>query len=115
MRALLAGGILNLALTPAFILGMGFGIEGAAWAAVLSQTAGLLMLVNHYRRRAGLLKIIAPTAQRVRRLSPTILCNGMPSLLAQCARRRGGLHPQPHGGGFGDAAVAAMSIVGASS
>lgn len=30
MRALLAGGILNLALTPAFILGLGFGIEGRA-------------------------------------------------------------------------------------
>ena len=38
------GGILNLALTPAFILGQGFGIEGAAWAAVLSQAAGLLIL-----------------------------------------------------------------------
>ena len=40
MRALLAGGILNLALTSAFILGLGFGIEGAAWAAVLSQGGG---------------------------------------------------------------------------
>ena len=81
MRALLAGGILNLALTPAFILGLGFGIEGAAWAAVLSQAAGLLILVNHYRRKAGLLRIIPPTLERLRRLSPTILRNGMPSLL----------------------------------
>lgn len=70
MRALLAGGILNLALTPAFILGLGFGIEGAAWAAVLSQAAGLLILVNHYRRKAGLLRIIPPTLERLRRLSP---------------------------------------------
>lgn len=95
MRALLAGGILNLALTPAFILGLGFGIEGAAWAAVLSQAAGLLILVNHYRRKAGLLRIIPPTLERLRRLSPTILRNGMPSLLRNAL-----------------AAVAAMSIVG---
>lgn len=94
MRALLAGGILNLALTPAFILGLGFGIEGAAWAAVLSQAAGLLILVNHYRRKAGLLRIIPPTLERLRRLSPTILRNGMPSLLRNAL-----------------AAVAAMSIV----
>lgn len=94
MRALLAGGILNLALTPAFILGLGFGIEGAAWAAVLSQAAGLLILVNYYRRKAGLLRIIPPTLERLRRLSPTILRNGMPSLLRNAL-----------------AAVAAMSIV----
>lgn len=112
MRALLAGGILNLALTPAFILGMGFGIEGAAWAAVLSQTAGLLMLANHYRRRAGLLKIIAPTAQRVRRLSPTILRNGMPSLLRNALAAVAASILNLTAGGFGDAAVAAMSIVG---
>lgn len=115
MRALLAGGILNLALTPAFILGMGFGIEGAAWAAVLSQTAGLLMLVNHYRRRAGLLKIIAPTAQRVRQAlaHDSVQRHAEPARNALAAVAASILNLTA--GGFGDAAVAAMSIVGASS
>lgn len=112
MRALLAGGILNLALTPAFILGLGFGIEGAAWAAVLSQAAGLLILVNHYRRKAGLLRIIPPTLERLRRLSPTILRNGMPSLLRNALAAVAASILNLTAGGFGDAAVAAMSIVG---
>ncbi len=112
MRALLAGGVLNLALTPAFILGLGFGIEGAAWSSVLSQTAGLLILVNHYRRRASLLTIIAPTAQRVRRLAPTIMRNGMPSLLRNALAAVAASILNYTAGGFGDAAVAAMSIVG---
>lgn len=111
MRALLAGGILNLALTPAFILGLGFGIEGAAWAAVLSQAAGLLILVNHYRRKAGLLRIIPPTLERLRRLSPTILRNGMPSLLRNALAAVAASILNLTAGGFGDAAVAAMSIV----
>lgn len=109
--ALLAGGILNLALTPAFILGLGFGIEGAAWAAVLSQAAGLLILVNHYRRKAGLLRIIPPTLERLRRLSPTILRNGMPSLLRNALAAVAASILNLTAGGFGDAAVAAMSIV----
>lgn len=111
MRALLAGGILNLALTPAFILGLGFGIEGAAWAAVLSQAAGLLILVNHYRRKAGLLRNIPPTLERLRRLSPTILRNGMPSLLRNALAAVAASILNLTAGGFGDAAVAAMSIV----
>lgn len=111
MRALLAGGILNLALTPAFILGLGFGIEGAAWAAVLSQAVGLLILVNHYRRKAGLLRIIPPTLERLRRLSPTILRNGMPSLLRNALAAVAASILNLTAGGFGDAAVAAMSIV----
>lgn len=111
MRALLAGGILNLALTPAFILGLGVGIEGAAWAAVLSQAAGLLILVNHYRRKAGLLRIIPPTLERLRRLSPTILRNGMPSLLRNALAAVAASILNLTAGGFGDAAVAAMSIV----
>ena len=110
MRALLAGGILNLALTPAFILGLGFGIEGAAWAAVLSQAAGLLILVNHYRRKAGLLRIIPPTLERLRRLSPTILRNGMPSLLRNALAAVAASILNLTAGGFGDAAVAVQRV-----
>ncbi len=112
MRALLAGGVLNLVLTPAFILGLGFGIEGAAWAAVLSQAAGLVMLVRHYLGKSGLLRLIPPTPERIRRLSPTILKNGMPSLLRNALAAVAASILNLTAGGFGDAAVAAMSIVG---
>ena len=56
MRALLTGGLFNLVLTPCFIQGLGMGIEGAAWAAVIAQTVSTCLLVSHYVRGQGLLQ-----------------------------------------------------------
>ena len=104
------GGILNLALTPAFILGLGFGIEGGLAAAVLPG-GGSAHPRQSLPQEGGLLRIIPPTLERLRRLSPTILRNGMPSLLRNALAAVAASILNLTAGGFGDAAVAAMSIV----
>ena len=112
MRALLAGGFFNLVLTPCFIQGLGMGIEGAAWAAVIAQTVSTLLLVRHYVKGQGLLKILLPTKARLVALTPRILRNGLPSLLRNALAAVAASALNVTAGGFGDAAVAGMSIVG---
>lgn len=112
MRALLTGGLFNLVLTPCFIQGLGMGIEGAAWAAVIAQTVSTCLLVSHYVRGHGLLKILLPTKARFVALAPRILRNGLPSLLRNGLAAVAASVLNVTAAGFGDAAVAGMSIVG---
>lgn len=112
MRALLTGGLFNLVLTPCFIQGLGMGIEGAAWAAVIAQTVSTCLLVSHYVRGQGLLKILLPTKARFMALVPRILRNGLPSLLRNGLAAVAASVLNVTAAGFGDAAVAGMSIVG---
>lgn len=112
MRALLMGGLFNLVLTPCFIQGLGMGIEGAAWAAVIAQTVSTCLLVSHYVRGQGLLKILLPTKARFMALVPRILRNGLPSLLRNGLAAVAASVLNVTAAGFGDAAVAGMSIVG---
>lgn len=112
MRALLTGGLFNLVLTPCFIQGLGMGIEGAAWAAVIAQTVSTCLLVSHYVRGQGLLKILLPTKARFVALAPRILRNGVPSLLRNGLAAVAASVLNVTAAGFGDAAVAGMSIVG---
>lgn len=55
MYATLASVVVNCALNPLFIFGFGWGIEGAAWATVLSQVFSLAGQVVHFSRPAQLL------------------------------------------------------------
>ena len=112
MRALLTGGLFNLVLTPCFIQGLGMGIEGAAWAAVIAQTVSTCLLVSHYVRGQGLLKILLPTKARFVALAPRIVRNGLPSLLRNGLAAVAASVLNVTAAGFGDAAVAGMSIVG---
>lgn len=112
MRALLTGGLFNLVLTPCFIQGLGMGIEGAAWAAVIAQTVSTCLLVSHYVRGQGLLKILLPTKARFVALAPRILRNGLPSLLRNGLAAVAASVLNVTAAGFGDVAVAGMSIVG---
>ena len=112
MRALLTGGLFNLVLTPCFIQGLGMGIEGAAWAAVIAQTVSTCLLVSHYVRGQGLLKILLPTKARFVALAPRILRNGLPILLRNGLAAVAASVLNVTAAGFGDAAVAGMSIVG---
>lgn len=47
---------LNAVLDALFILGLGWGIAGSAWATVLSQTVSLVLLFAHFMRRDSFLR-----------------------------------------------------------
>ena len=103
MIGLTSGGILNILLDPILIFGCNLGISGAAWATIISQLVGFLILFyqcNH----AGIVKIRLRNFRFSGALYRKIVNGGLPSLLRQGVAS---LAAKP----YGDAAIAAMAIV----
>ena len=110
MVGVLTGAVLNVLLDPLFIFGFGLGISGAAWATVVSQLCGFLILLRMTSRGQNLpirLRLFSPTPTLLRE----IVMGGTPSLSRQGLAALSTLALNVAAGGYGDAAIAAMSIV----
>ena len=110
MVGLVSGGLLNIALDPLFIFGFQMGIAGAALATILSQLVSFCLLLCGVFRSGGVpirLHLFSPRIQRYRALAaggtPSLLRQGLASIATVCLNTAAGP--------FGDAAIAAMSIV----
>ena len=112
MVGLTTGGLLNLALDPLFIFGFGWGIAGAAIATAISQCVSFSILFSWFLRGKT---IVCPRALKISR-SPRdylrILKNGFPSFCRQALASIATIALNVNAAVYGDAAVAAMSIVG---
>ncbi len=111
MIGIATGAVLNIALDPLLIFTFKLGIAGAAWATILSQFVSFCLLLNGTRRGGNLrlrLKNFTPTPRYLR----AIVNGGMPSLCRQGLNSVGAICLNVCAGVYGDAAIAAMSIVG---
>jgi putative MATE family efflux protein len=111
MAATVSGGAVGLCLDPVLMFGLHMGISGAAAAYVAGQTVNLLILLFCYFRGKCIARIGVRHAFRKRCL-PGILRTGMPSLLRQGLASAAAILLNLAAAVYGDAAVAAMSIVG---
>ncbi len=110
MVGLVSGGLLNIVLDPMFIFGLNMGIAGAALATILSQLVSFCLLLCGVFRSGGVplrLRLFSPSLQRYRALA----AGGIPSLLRQGLASVATVCLNTAAGPFGDAAIAAMSIV----
>ena len=112
MVGLLSGSVLNLALDPLLMFGFGLGVSGAGAATAISQAASFTILLSMFRggRTASVFRL------RLVSLRPavvgTILAVGSPSLLRNVCNAIGPVLLNHQAAAWGDAAIAAMSIVG---
>jgi putative MATE family efflux protein len=110
MVGIVSGGMLNVILDPVLMFIFGMGIAGAAWATIISQAVslGILLYMSH---KGGNLTIhwnkFSPSVERVKE----IIAGGAPSLFRQGFGSVGTIVLNVAAGAFGDAAIAAMSIV----
>ena len=112
MVGLTSGGILNLLLDPLFIFTFKMGIAGAAIATALSQCVSFCLLLSWFV--AGK-TVTRPTVAFVSRRPDAylkILKNGFPSFCRQGLSSIATIALNVSAAVYGDAAVAAMSIVG---
>ncbi|OLA32302.1 MAG: MATE family efflux transporter [Firmicutes bacterium CAG:137_57_8] len=110
MLGLTSGGILNIVLDPILIFGCRLGISGAAWATIISQLVGFLILFyqcNH----AGIVKIRLRNVRISGTLYRKIVNGGLPSLLRQGVASLATICLNLAAKPYGDAAIAAMAIV----
>ena len=110
MIGITSGAVLNIILDPVFIFTFGMGVAGAALATSLSQAVSFFLLLAG-TRRGGNIRIrwhdFTPTLANFRE----ILRGGVPSLARQGLNSLATVCLNLASGGYGDAAIAAMSIV----
>ena len=110
MVGITSGAVLNVALDPLFIFVLDMGVAGAALATSLSQIVGFCLLLAGTHRGSNIpirLRAFRPALTRYRE----ILRGGLPSLCRQGLGSVATIALNLAAGPYGDAAIAAMSIV----
>ena len=110
MCGILSGVLLNTILAPLLILYFCLGITGAAIATLVSQTFGFLMLFRMSRRKQNI-RIQVRNVRFSRDFMKEIVFGGTPSLSRQGLGSLSTIMLNHAAGFYGDAAIAAMSIV----
>ncbi|MGI6005811.1 MAG: MATE family efflux transporter [Christensenellales bacterium] len=105
------GGVLNVILDPIFIFAFGLGTAGAAIATIISQFIGFLILVGAMRRKDSAVGIRIANFTFRWKIHREILNTGMPSFYRQGLASLATVCMNLAAAPFGDAAIAAMSIV----
>ena len=111
MIGLVTGGVLNIVLDPVFMFGFGLGTAGAGIATALSQTISFFILLSMFLRGKTVSQFRITAVTREAREFGIILAGGAPSFGRQGLNSIGGMLLNIAARGYGDAAVAGMSIV----
>lgn len=110
MIGISCGAVLNIGLDPLFIFVLDMGVAGAALATSISQIVSFFVLLMGTRRGSNIrikLKNFTPTLENFKQ----IFRGGIPSLARQGLASLATICLNLAAGGYGDAAIAAMSIV----
>ena len=109
MIGLIVGAVLNIAGDPILMFGLNMGIAGAGLSTCISQIIGFFVLLSmfllHKTQCRLSVKLIVP------KFLPEIIGTGLPSLLRQGLNSLSTVVLNNCAAVYGDAAVAAMSIV----
>jgi len=111
MIGITTGGILNVILDPVLIFGFDMGISGAAIATIFSQFVSFVILLVLVVRSKNVLKPLPGYFTFQWWVYKEILSAGLPTLGRQGLASVASVLLNVAASGFGDAAVAAMSIV----
>ncbi len=111
MVGITVGGLLNIALDPLFIFILDFGVSGAAIATVISQIVSFCILLGATFFNGNIRLSIRNFTPSFRYYKEIFLV-GSPSLMRQGLSSIATVSLNSMAGVYGDAAVAAMSVVG---
>lgn len=111
MVGITVGGILNMILDPLLIFGLNMGISGAAIATMVSQMISFAILLYQCNARPDCIKIQLSKFRPSGKVYGEILHAGLPSFCRQGLASAAAVILNFAAGPYGDAAIAAMSIV----
>lgn len=110
MIGITSGAFLNIVLDPLFIFVFKLGVGGAALATIVSQFVGFCLLLAG-TTKGGNIRIRISNFRPSKKLGIEILKGGTPSLMRQALTGISTVCLNRYAGIYGDAAIAAMSIV----
>ncbi len=111
MIGIASGAVLNIGLDPLFIFVFDMGVSGAALATIISQFVGFVLLLKG-TTQGGNLRIRLRNVTFSKYYYSQIINGGMPSLCRQGLGSVATICLNLMAGPYGDAAIAAMSVVG---
>lgn len=111
MKGMMTGNILNMFLDPLFIFTFDMGMAGAALATALSQFISFSILLSMFLRKKSNVWIGIKNVRGPRILVP-VLSLGSPTMCRQGLGALSTIALNRAAGPYGDAAIAAMGIVG---
>ena len=111
MMGLMTGGVLNIGGDALLIFGMGLGVEGAGISTAVSQLISFLILLYMFLSGKSQTRIRISCVDWHFRTIGNVAATGFPSLLRQALNSVATILLNSHASVYGDAAVAAMSIV----
>lgn len=111
MVGITVGGILNMILDPLLFFGLNMGISGAAIATMVSQMISFAILLYQCNARPDCIKIQLSKFRPSGKVYGQILHAGLPSFCRQGLASAAAVILNFAAGPYGDAAIAAMSIV----
>ena len=109
---LIAAACINVVLDVVFMSGIGMGVEGAAWATVLSQLLSGLACLVYIRRKVPVLCLVQKHLRPDPRRMAAIAAIGVPMGLQFSITAVGSIMVQSAVNGLGTAAVAAVTAAG---
>lgn len=110
MIGIATGAVLNIALDPLLIFGLGLGVQGAAIATIISQLVSFVLLVVG-TTRPGNVHLHIKNIRFTGAIFAQVWKGGFPSLLRQGLMSVATICLNLSAGVYGDAAIAAMSVV----
>ena len=111
MVGLITGSLLNIGGDALFMFGMGMGVTGAGLSTGVSQIVSFLILLSMFLRGKTQCRLSIRRVSRKTSEVLDIVATGLPSLLRQGLNSLGTVLLNALAGVYGDAAIAAMSIV----
>ncbi len=111
MIGIVSGAVLNIALDPLFIIGLGWGVKGAGAATAISKTVSFFVLLLPYLRRSSILNLSIRNIHYSREIVTEVLKMGFPSFLRMILMSTAIVIMNKAAGLYSDSVLAGMSVV----
>ena len=111
MISMMTGAILNIALDPILMFGLKLGVAGAGISTALSQVVGWAIMISMFISGKSELRLSVKKISFKLSLLGNIVATGMPSMIRQGLNAACTILMNSTAKPYGDAAIAAMSIV----
>ena len=106
----LLGTIVNIILDPVMILGLGWGVSGAALATIIGNIAACFFYISYYVRGKSMLSIHVKDFRMGEGIAASVAAIGIPASLNNILMSFANIIPNQALVGYGDTPVAAMGV-----
>lgn len=112
VTGMIIGTVLNIVLDPLFILVLGWGVAGAAWATIVGNFGAVVYYIIYFVREKGIISIFPKDFKPSVRIYKEVIKIGLPSSLAQIVMSFANIFTNNLAVVYGDEVVSAFGVAG---